>query len=66
VLFGADIDPITLGAKNPQTFTLVEADAKPQANAVAVLNFQMPGANPVYRALPVETLFGEVTGKVRP
>ena len=66
VLFGADIDPVSLAAKNPQTFTLVEADAKPQANPVAVLDFQMPGANPVYRALPVETLFGEVTGKARP
>ena len=66
VLFGADIDPVTLAAKNPQTFTLVEADAKPQATPVAVLDFQMPGANPVYRALPVQTLFGEVIGKVRP
>jgi Arylsulfotransferase (ASST) len=66
VLFGADIDPVTLAAKNPQTFTLVEADSKPEANAVAVLDFLMPGANPVYRALPVETLFGEVTGRARP
>lgn len=66
VLFGADIDTATLAAKSPQTFTLVEADAKPQANSVAVLDFQMPGANPVYRALPVESLFGEVSGKGRP
>ncbi len=36
-------------------FTLVEADSQPEGKAVAVLNFQMPGANPVYRALPVET-----------
>jgi len=66
VLFGADIDPLTLAAKNPQTFTLVEADSKPQAGAVAVLDFQMPGANPVYRALPVDSLFGEVAGKPHP
>lgn len=63
VLFGADIDPATLAAKNPQTFTLVEADSNPQAGTVAVLDFQMPGANPVYRALPVKSLFGEVPGK---
>jgi arylsulfotransferase ASST len=63
VLFGADIDPATLAAKNPQTFTLVEADSNPQAGTVAVLDFQMPGANPVYRALPVTTLIGEVPGK---
>ena len=44
VLFGADIDPVTLAAKNPQMFTLAEADSKPEANAVAVLDFQMPGA----------------------
>ena len=65
VLFGADIDPVTLAAKNPQTFTLLEADANPQAGAVAVLDFQMPGANPVYRALPVTSLFGEVLGRGR-
>jgi hypothetical protein len=45
VLFGADIDLVTLAAKNPQTFTLVEADSKPEANAVAVLDFQTPGAH---------------------
>ena len=65
VLFGADIDPVTLAARNPQTFTLVEADSQPEANPVAVLDFQMPAANPVYRALPVTSLFGEVTGKTR-
>jgi ABC-type Zn2+ transport system substrate-binding protein/surface adhesin len=66
VLFGADIDPVTLATKNPQTFTLVEADSTPQAQALAVLDFQMPGANPAYRALPVESLFGEVNGKAHP
>jgi arylsulfotransferase ASST len=60
ILFGADIEPASLQPKNPQTFTLVEADSSPQAAAVAVLDFQMPGATPVYRALPVNTLFGEV------
>jgi hypothetical protein len=63
VLFGADIDPATLKAKSPQTFTLVEADTSPEAGAVAVLNLQVPGNPPVYRALPVNTLFGEVTGR---
>jgi hypothetical protein len=66
VLYGADIDPVTLAAKNPQTFTLVEADSKAEAGAVAVLDFQMPGANPVYRALPVDSLFGELPAKGRP
>jgi hypothetical protein len=60
VWYGADIDPTTLRAKNPQTFTLVEADASPEAAALAVLDMQIPGNIPVYRALPVETLFGEV------
>lgn len=63
VLFGADIDPATLLAKNPQTFTLVEADANPQAGAVAVLDMQTPGNVNIYRALPVKTLFGEVSAK---
>ena len=62
VLYGADIDPTTLQAKNPPTFTLVEADANPEAGAVAVLNMQVSGT-PIYRALPVNTIFGEVSGK---
>jgi hypothetical protein len=61
VWFGADIDPTTLKAKSPQTYTLVEADASPEAGAVAVLDVQIPpGTGFPYRALPVETLFGEV------
>jgi hypothetical protein len=60
VWYGADIDPTTLKAKNPQTFTLVEADASPEAAALAVPDMQIPGNIPVYRALPVETVFGEV------
>ena len=63
VLFGADIDPTTLLAKNPQTFTLVEADATPEAKAVAVLDMQIPPGNgQVHRALPVETLSGRSPG----
>lgn len=65
VLFGADIDPATLAPRNPQTFTVVEADSNADAGAVATLDFQMPGANPVYRALPIVSLFGEVVGKTR-
>ena len=61
VLFGSDIDPATLAAKRPQTFTLVEADANPEAVASAVLDMQIPGAPIVYRAIPVNTLFGEAT-----
>jgi hypothetical protein len=61
VWFGADIDPTTLVPKSPQTYTLVEADASPEAGAVAVLDVQIPpGTGFPYRALPVETLFGEV------
>jgi hypothetical protein len=61
VWFGADIDPATLLAKNPQTFTLVEADASREAVALAVLDMQIPqGIGAVYRVLPVKTLFGEV------
>ncbi len=61
VWFGADIDPTTLKVKSPQTYTLVEADASPEAGAVAVLDVQIPpGTGFPYRALPVETLFGEV------
>lgn len=64
VLFGADIDPLTLLAKSPETFTLVEADASPQAVALAILDMQVPPGNgQIYRALPVSTLFGEVAGK---
>ena len=61
VLFGADIDPTTLAAKSPEVFTLIEADASREAGAVAVLDMQIPPGNgQIYRALPVETLFGEV------
>jgi hypothetical protein len=61
VWFGADINPTTLAPKSPQTYTLVEADASPEAGAVAVLDMQIPpGTGFPYRALPVETLFGEV------
>jgi arylsulfotransferase ASST len=64
VMFGADTDPTTLLTRNPQTFTVVEADASPEAGALAVLDFQTPGVGPsIYRALPVKTLFGEVPGK---
>jgi hypothetical protein len=63
VWFGADIDPTTLAAKNPQTFTLVEADASPEASTLAVMDMQIPGNSPVYRALPVTTLFGEIPGE---
>ena len=64
VWFGADIDPTTLLPKSPQTYTLVEADASPEAGAVAVLDVQIPpGTAFPYRALPVETLFGEAPGR---
>ena len=59
VLFGSDIDPATLRARNPQTFTLVEADASPEGKPVAVLDMTIPGEPIVYRVLPVNTLFGE-------
>lgn len=63
-MFGADTDPTTLATKNPETFTLVEADANSEASAVAVLDMQIPPGNgQIYRALPVKTLFGEVPGK---
>jgi hypothetical protein len=62
VLFGTDADPTTLRARNPQTFTLVEADSTPEAGSLAVLNMQIPEPI-IYRALPVTTLFGEVPGK---
>jgi Arylsulfotransferase (ASST) len=61
VWFGADVNPATLAPKSPQTYTLVEADASPEAGAVAVLNVQIPpGTGFPYRALQLETLFGEV------
>jgi hypothetical protein len=63
VLFGTDTDPTTLGARNPQTFTLVEADATAEAGPVAVLDIQVPIEPIIYRVLPVKTLFGEVPGK---
>jgi hypothetical protein len=64
VFFGVDFDPMTRVGKNPQIVTLVEADTNPETGAVAVLDMQ--GYNPVYRALPVETLFGEVPGVTPP
>lgn len=63
VWYGADTDPTTLLGKNPQTFTLVEANTNPEATAVAVLDMQVPGNNPVYRAMPIPTLFGEVPAR---
>jgi hypothetical protein len=59
VLFGSDIDPVTLVAKNPQTFTLVEADSSPEAQALAVLDMKIPGEPIVYRVVPVTSIFGE-------
>jgi hypothetical protein len=50
--------------KNPQIVTLVEAGTSPEAGAVAAPDMQ--GYNPVYRAMPVETLFGEVPGLAPP
>ena len=64
VWFGADIDPTTLATKKPATFTLVEADTNSEANALAVLDVQIPPFNgQVYRVLPMNTLLGEVPGK---
>jgi hypothetical protein len=64
VLFGVEIDPVALVPKNPQTFTLVEADSTPEARAAAILDFQIPpGIGQVYRVLPVPTLFGEVAAR---
>jgi hypothetical protein len=59
VLFGTDVDPITLASRSPQVFSLVEADASGEASAVAALDITIPGAPIVYRASPVDTLFGE-------
>jgi hypothetical protein len=61
--YGADTDPVTLKQNTPATFTLVEADASPEAKALAVLNVQIAGNSGFYRALPVDTLFGEAEGK---
>jgi hypothetical protein len=64
ILFGADTDSVTLASKNPETFTLVEADANSEAGAAAVLDMQIPPGNgQIYRALPLKTLCGEVPGK---
>jgi hypothetical protein len=63
VWFGADTDPTTLVGKNPQIFTLIEADTRPEASALAVLDVQIPGNAAIYRAFPLNTLFGEVAGK---
>jgi hypothetical protein len=63
VLFGRDVDPSTLRARTPQTFTLVEADANSDAAAVAVLDMQLPGEPLIYRAVPLKTLFGEVVAR---
>jgi hypothetical protein len=63
VLFGADIDLQTLLPMVPQTLTLVEADANPEAGPIAILDIQIPGNFPIYRALPVDTLFGESVGQ---
>jgi hypothetical protein len=60
VWYGADIDPATRMARDPQILTLVEASAT--GEAVAVLDMQITGNNPAYRAVPVKTLFGEVVG----
>ena len=62
VWYGADTDPVTLAQKTPATFTLVEADASSEAKALAVLDVQIPGNSAVYRAVPVNTLVGEVDG----
>jgi hypothetical protein len=59
VLFGSDIDPVTFVAKNPQTFTLVEADSSSAARALAVLDMKVPGDPILYRVLPITTIFGE-------
>jgi hypothetical protein len=67
VWYGADVDPTTLLLKNPETLTLVEADSSRETGALAVLDVQIsPGNSQIYRALPVETLFGEVPGVTPP
>jgi hypothetical protein len=59
-LFGTDFDPATLRPRSPQVFSLVEADASREASAVAALDMIIPGAPIVYRASPIQSLFGEV------
>ena len=63
VLFGADIDLETQLPRLPQTFTLVEANSSSETSPIAVLDMQIPGSFPIYRALRVDTLFGESPGK---
>lgn len=60
VLFGTDFDPATLRPRTPQVFSLVEADASREAAAAAALDMTIPGAPIVYRASPIQSLFGEV------
>src|SRR5690242_710919 len=60
VLFGTDFDPVTLLPHTPQVFSLVEADASREASALAALDMIIPGAPIVYRASPIQSLFGEV------
>ena len=45
-------DPTTLLQKNPPTFTIVEADASPEATALVVLDMKTPGNAVVYRQPP--------------
>jgi hypothetical protein len=63
VWFGADTGPATLQQKNRQIFTLVEADTSPKASALAVLDVEIAGSVAIYRALPLDNLFGEVAGR---
>jgi hypothetical protein len=60
VLFGTDFDPATLLPRSPQVFSVVEADASREASALASLDLIIPGAPIVYRATPIQSLFGEV------
>jgi hypothetical protein len=60
VLFGSDVNPSTLIVNDPQTFTLVEAGATRDGQALATLDIRIPGNVPIYRALPLDMLFGEV------
>lgn len=63
VLFGRDFDPVTMSARSPQTFTLVEADANSEAGALGALDMQLPGEPIVYRAVPLKTIFGEAIAR---